>query len=107
MTAVYEARDASGRVLYVGMTDDLVRRQRKHASSSPWFARVASWRVAEFPDRATASAEERRRIGSLRPEFNVHHNYPARTVLGMPRVITSRERKAWSLRMLMAEKATA
>jgi predicted GIY-YIG superfamily endonuclease len=73
MTAVYRAYDAAGRLLYVGVTDNIDRRIDGH-SASGWRASMAALTLTIYPSRAVALAAERDAIRAERPLWNVMHS---------------------------------
>ena len=70
MTCVYRHFDSRGKLLYVGMAEDLCVRTRCHSYSSHWFRRVRNVTAVYFPTREEAASAEKYAIGSERPEFN-------------------------------------
>ncbi len=70
LTNIYRWFDENGRLLYVGITNDLATRQTSHAKRSAWaeFARYCD--VTKHPDRETAADGERAAIEFELPVFN-------------------------------------
>lgn len=56
---VYILRDASGRVLYVGMTTSLQRRLRQHHTEKMWMADVTSVETTDGLTETEARSKER------------------------------------------------
>lgn len=78
-TALYTVHDDAGRLLYIGITNDLPARLAAHGKASAWWDFMATFGAEWFPNRREAEAEEQARIGAGRPVFNVVHNdYPER-----------------------------
>ena len=70
-TYLYRAKDETGVVLYVGITDNPVRRQARHACHAPWKdLSVGSLDWVEFGTRKEAADFEKAEIARLRPKFN-------------------------------------
>ena len=77
-TFVYTAYDASGGVLYVGITRNAAARYRSHAYSSAWFADVVRWRMEGPLTNSYARELERWRILRDSPRFNRNGAPPSR-----------------------------
>ncbi len=73
-TALYFWYDADGRLLYVGITEDLATRQTSHAKKSSWSAFAATSEVRRFASRVEAERAEKAAIEAERPLFNHVHN---------------------------------
>lgn len=73
-TALYFWHDSVGRLLYVGITEDLATRQSSHAKRSSWAAFAAGSRVRRFASRVEAERAEKAAIERHRPLFNHVHN---------------------------------
>lgn len=73
-TALYSYYDAGDLPLYIGITGDLLGRERNHIKKSMWMEFVARSTVARYPTREEAKAAERAAIRAERPLFNVRHN---------------------------------
>lgn len=72
--ALYRFYDASGELLYVGITADLGARWKAHSKDKPWWAEVATCRVQHFGSRQEVLQAERDAIVRERPLHNVVHN---------------------------------
>ncbi|WP_381801088.1 GIY-YIG nuclease family protein [Streptomyces niveus] len=76
-TALYRLRTSAGLLLYVGISDDPLRRWPEHAKDKPWFSIVANFATEWFESREAALDAERSAIRSERPLHNVLHNQEA------------------------------
>ncbi len=79
-TALYRMFDQNGRLLYVGITIDIVSRFRDHRSLKPWWPDIQTIQLEHFPDRDAARAAELKAITTEFPRYNV-----ADTVRSLPR----------------------
>jgi len=70
-TALYRHFDAAGVLLYVGISNDALRRLCQHKDRSHWHAQIARVDVEWLPDRAAASAAESAAIAREKPAWNV------------------------------------
>ena len=68
---VYVARDASGLVLYVGVSSHLHNRLRIHKAGADWWPSAVTLDIRPHPDRVTAEADEAALIAEHRPPYNV------------------------------------
>jgi len=73
-TALYRHWDASGKLLYLGISHDPAARSEQHRRRSPWFKFVSETSVAWFETRDQAASAERAAIRSEAPVFNHTHN---------------------------------
>ena len=75
-TWLYRHYDATGRLLYVGITNHYARRCEQHADEKAWWVLVDPGRstTQEYPNRAAALLAEEAVIRSERPVFNIAHN---------------------------------
>ncbi|MFF8297720.1 GIY-YIG nuclease family protein [Streptomyces globisporus] len=73
-TALYRLRDAAGQLLYVGISEDPLRRWPEHAKDKSWWPEVASFSQEWHDDRLHAQAAEAIAIRTERPLHNVAHN---------------------------------
>lgn len=68
---VYRVFDATGRLIYIGRSRNLLVRVKEHRSSSWWWRPLASRvRIELVPDELAAKAAEKRAIQEERPAFN-------------------------------------
>jgi predicted GIY-YIG superfamily endonuclease len=74
LTVLYRWFDADGRLLYIGITNDLANRTEQHAESSEWFPFAAALTVWIYPDRASATSAETSAIKAEYPLFNIDKN---------------------------------
>lgn len=72
-TALYRLFDATGRLLYVGISRSVVMRMADH-SRRAWWPNVHSTTFEIFADRAAAADAEREAIRSEQPLHNVVHS---------------------------------
>lgn len=74
-TWLYRAVDASGELLYVGITSDPVKRMDAHIKdASPWVPFANDVELYEFPSREAAAAAERTAISDEAPTYNIQGN---------------------------------
>lgn len=69
--ALYRHYDAEGRLLYVGMSVNPMRRLHVHSGVSPWFPQIARVEMQWFDSSAEAEAAETAAIRTERPLFNI------------------------------------
>jgi predicted GIY-YIG superfamily endonuclease len=75
---VYMISNASGQLLYVGMSSCMKTRMSEHKRSSPFWDNDCSVFFFETPTRRSALDYEKSAIQSLKPKFNkMHVNYEA------------------------------
>ena len=72
--ALYRCRDASGRLLYAGVSAEPLRRAGQHAYSADWAGMLARIDVDWFQSRAAALAAEAEAIRDDAPLFNDQHS---------------------------------
>lgn len=70
MTTLYRAFDADNVLLYVGVTENLKKRQGQHRRSSDWFPDAARWTEDAYPERDAALTAERTAIATENPLYN-------------------------------------
>jgi hypothetical protein len=70
--ALYRHYDQAGNLLYVGITNNPLRRWLDHACRSPWVtSRLVAWiEIVWFPDESSAAVAEREAIAKSAPLFN-------------------------------------
>lgn len=71
--ALYRFFDATGVLLYIGITSDIPARLKQHGSDKPWWLDVARIAIDPFPDRQSVLAAEKRAIQTEAPLWNVQH----------------------------------
>ena len=72
--ALYRYFDATGRLLYIGISGDLAMRDTSHISRSRWMQLTASSTVERFGTLEAVKAAEQEAVESERPLFNVQYN---------------------------------
>lgn len=76
--ALYRFYDATGVLLYVGITADPGARWRKHAHEKPWWQEVVKVTLEQLPDRGSVVRAEEAAIKTEHPRYNVVHNRVSR-----------------------------
>lgn len=69
--ALYRFYDATGQLLYVGITADPGARWPSHAREKTWWHEVRGITVETYPDRGTVLAAETRAIAVEHPRYNL------------------------------------
>jgi hypothetical protein len=72
LTCLYRHFSSDGRLLYVGVSLDAVRRLVRHREKSHWFNQIATVTIERYPSRAAALQAERLAIEDEKPIYNVH-----------------------------------
>lgn len=72
-TALYRHFDATGALLYIGISLNAVARLAQHRRDAHWFASIARIDVQWHPSRSEAEAAEREAIVAERPLHNITH----------------------------------
>ena len=70
-TSLYRHFDADGILLYVGISNNHIRRTFEHDAASPWFWAVSRIDVTHFETRREALEAEARAIAAERPLNNI------------------------------------
>lgn len=110
MTALYRHFDRSGRLLYVGVSDNPAERLAQHRAQSEWAGAIERQSVVWFCSRPLALAAEKDAINDERPPYNERLNPDAKgesrffkTSISMPNDLAAaalqkchRERRAFS-----------
>lgn len=73
-TSLYRFFNASGELLYVGITSRDVTRWESHAKTKEWWPAVAATTVEHYDSRSLAEAAEAEAIRTERPRHNVVHS---------------------------------
>lgn len=73
-TSVYRYYDRNGLLIYVGITNQGIGRNRQHNADKDWWRFVLRQDVTHFRTRQAALDEERNLIQQHRPPFNTQHN---------------------------------
>jgi predicted GIY-YIG superfamily endonuclease len=86
-TAVYWLWAVDGRLLYIGMTNDVERRMEQHAADKSWWPQVASRTVRWFGSRPAAARAEEAAVLRDKPAHNDLYNRgnPHRVAVYRPR----------------------
>lgn len=71
-TALYRHFDEGGALLYVGISNDALRRLCQHAGRSHWFAMIRRVEVEWLPNRSAAMLAEAAAIAKEGPQWNIH-----------------------------------
>jgi predicted GIY-YIG superfamily endonuclease len=87
---LYRYYDANGTLLYVGISNDALKRREEHRRSSWWFTQAARLTIEVMPTREAAQAAERDAIRAERPKHNRVH---LRAAIQEDYKRTQRERK--------------
>lgn len=69
-TALYRHFDLGGRLLYVGISENLTKRGAEHSASSPWHEHVVTTTAEWLPDRDAAVRAEVQAILTEKPMYN-------------------------------------
>jgi predicted GIY-YIG superfamily endonuclease len=70
-TELYRHFDATGRLLYIGISMSTAKRLGEHKACSAWFDKVATITIERHPSRKAALKAERLAIQSEGPLYNV------------------------------------
>jgi excisionase family DNA binding protein len=85
---VYRAYGDDGRLLYVGMSDNVENRLQQHrVNNAAWFDHLANVTVEQHPDRISAEAAERNAIRSERPLYNVSGSGRTQSPIQIARIV--------------------
>jgi hypothetical protein len=95
---LYRYFDASGALLYIGITFNPVVRDREHGLYSPWHKMAVSTLLEAYPDRNAAIKAEIIAIAKEKPAFNIHEGGT-----GTEGKITEKHTKIVSFRIGLAE----
>jgi excinuclease UvrABC nuclease subunit len=72
---VYRMFGTDGKLLYVGMTGNLLRRFKQHEQSTPWMAEVCYCSAEKFRFRTVAVQAEQWAIFDENPKYNIAHQF--------------------------------
>lgn len=75
LTSLYRFYDATGALLYIGITNSIPRRLGEHDERKPWFTETAKVTFEHHPSRAAALTAEKKAIKAERPKHNIVHNH--------------------------------
>jgi hypothetical protein len=73
MTQLYRHFAADGRLLYVGISVNVIWRIGTHQERSHWFRSISRIEIEHFDSRDAALAAEKTAIRAEKPLFNVQH----------------------------------
>lgn len=91
-TAVYRFYDNDNTLIYVGITNNPVKRWDLHAYEKPWWSDVTLREIEWFSTREEAEVAEAQIISSRRPKWNVDGGEPER---GKPGLTSGHLQKGW------------
>lgn len=83
-TSLYRFYDASGALIYIGISNSIPRRLGEHDDRKPWFAEAVRCTFEHYPSRARALAAEKKAIKAERPKYNILHNHGRRAQQAEP-----------------------
>lgn len=81
---LYRFYDATGELLYVGLTNDIGTRFSSHAATKSWWSEVADCRIEFLPSRKALEEAETVAIQTEMPRYNLRHNPCGRLVEQTP-----------------------
>ena len=81
---LYRFFNATGQLLYVGITMNPPQRFKAHQSEKDWWTEVSGITVESYASRSELAAAERRAIHVERPAYNVIYNQQKPLVPAMP-----------------------
>ncbi len=70
VTCLYRYFYEGGGLIYIGIADDMKKRDEQHFRKSPWRLDARSMRIEAFPTRAIAELAEVIAIANERPPYN-------------------------------------
>lgn len=73
---LYRHFDAAGALLYIGCTNNVIRRTEEHETQSQWLPEVATITVEHFRDGVKALEAEAKAIRAENPKYNVRGKAP-------------------------------
>lgn len=73
LTGVYRLYACDGTLLYIGVTNDPLRRWKQHAATKSWWTEVDHIVLIPFGSATSARYMERQIIRSESPLYNVQH----------------------------------
>lgn len=85
--AVYRFYDAQDRLLYIGVSMNLLARWKAHDRQKDWWRQVVRATIEHFDTREAALEAEETAIRTEKPLYNVTHNQPARVPSPRPEPI--------------------
>jgi predicted GIY-YIG superfamily endonuclease len=84
LTSLYRFYDATGALLYIGITNSIPRRLGEHDERKPWFANAVRATFEHHPSRAAALTAEKKAIKKEQPRYNIVHNHGREVVQSKP-----------------------
>lgn len=72
-TTLYRYFDTDGRLLYVGISGNNLKRQSQHKKNSEWFSQAATAKFEHFSNRQAALAAEKQAIQTEKPIYNLQY----------------------------------
>lgn len=72
--ALYRMKDAGGDLLYIGVSDHVLRRFHEHSRQKWWWVQVAAIDVMHYETRNLALMAEQAAIRTETPRYNVEYN---------------------------------
>ena len=70
-TALYRFYDGEDQLIYVGISNSVLRRLAQHSETKVWFGTCSRVTLEHFPDRAAALAAERKAVADENPRENI------------------------------------
>lgn len=70
---LYRLYDRDGQLLYIGVTDNVLRRWKEHSKEKFWWDQVHTFTKEEYPDRSSVENAERLAIKTESPTYNIAH----------------------------------
>lgn len=86
-TSLYRHFDASGKLLYVGISASFMARLCQHSSTSHWYWRIAKVEVEHFKTRAHAQYAEALAIRDEGPLYNKAKPVPRNPDIPIPKLV--------------------
>lgn len=83
-TALYRHFDAAGRLLYVGISLNSIKRTAQHKHGARWFQAIARIDIEWLPERTAALAAEAIAIARENPAWNIAGRAAAKVVAADP-----------------------
>jgi excinuclease UvrABC nuclease subunit len=77
---LYFHRGERRKILYIGITQDFINRQKAHQSCASWWREIYDIRFELFRNESLLRKAERDRIQIFRPPYNIAFNRPGEKV---------------------------
>ena len=97
---LYRHFDAAGELLYVGCSNNVIRRTEQHETQSHWFPEVVTITVEHFGNGLEALAAEAAAIRDENPKYNVRGKLPDLRQ-------TAKDREDWNSLALLEDRRHA